>query len=773
MSTLSRDRALSLEGADIICIASANWDAQLWTNSQHLMSRLARKNRVLFVESLGLRTPSARWHDIHRIAGRLINWSRGVQRKQDGLYVYSPVVIPLYRSAWVRKFNFRLLRRRLNRITSDLGFRDPILWTFLPTSSGLIGHLGESLCIYHCVDEYGANPGVPAKVIQEMERSLLSSADLVFTTSKGLYESKRPFNSNTFYLPNVADYDHFRTAADPATVVPADIARLPKPVIGFVGAVSGYKIDFRLLMHVARARPDWSLALIGPVWPGEKGEEVEELSRLENVHFLGGRKYRDLPGYLKGFDVCMIPFALNDTTVNVFPMKFHEYMATGKPIVVVNLPSVLEFKEFCRMAPDYDSFVAAIEDAVNSPATPRNDAIGVARKNTWEARIEHLSDLVRDSANRPRRPVRGTVREKIGIDIRKIHDYGIGRYIRNLVRELALIDPDREYVTFQHTADLPVPGDNFTPVVNRSPKYSVRELISLPRQMKRCGIDLFHSPHYVLPVFRPCPAVVTIHDLIHLFYPPSRAAQAYARTMMFAATRSAERVITVSRASKDDIVRELGVSPEKIVVIYDAVESRFRPIDGGEAREAVERRFGVSGEYILCVGNFLPHKNLLRLVKAFHSVRRRGFGGSLVLAGAQPGSRPELPAAVERLGLEGLVHFPGYVADGDLPALYSGATLFAFPSLYEGFGLPPLESMACGVPVVVSDTPSLNEVIGEAGVRVEPGGEEPFALGILSLLEDSDLRARHVREGLARAASFRWSETARLTLRTYRDVLGE
>ncbi len=762
----------SLEGADIICIASANWDAELWTNSQHIMSRLAKRNRVLFVESLGLRTPTARWHDINRIVGRLVNWSRGVQNKEVNLYVYSPVVIPLYKIPLVRRFNDWLLRRRLNRISTKLGFRSPILWTFLPTSRGLVGHLGEGLCIYHCVDEYGANPGVPARTIHELERDLLTRADLVLTTSKGLYESKRAHNSNTFYLPNVADYHHFRKAAEPETIIPADIRDLPGPVVGFVGAISGYKIDFKLLLHVARAHPEWSLVLIGPIWPGDKADLLNELQQFKNVHFMGTKRYADLPGYLKSFDVCIIPFELNETTVNVFPMKFHEYMATGKPIVVVDLPSVLEFRDFCRMASGYDEFAEAIEESIASDAKPGEEALLVAKQNTWEARIEHISDLVRDT-RRGLRSGRTSRRRmaRIGIDIRKIHDFGIGRYIRNLVAGLAEIDPDREYVTFQDRSGKMVGGVNFTPVINSSPKYSVRELISLPRQMKRFEIDLFHSPHYVLPVMRPCPAVVTIHDLIHLFYPPSPAAKAYAKTMMFAATRSAAKVITVSHASRDDIVRELGVDPRKIDVIYNAVDDRFRPMSHDVAREEVARQFGIEEEYILCVSNFLPHKNISRLIQAFSQVRKAGFSGKLVLAGSDVKGRPALLQKVKQLGLDGSVHFPGFVTDQTLPALYSSCRIFAFPSLYEGFGLPPLEAMACGRPVVTSDTPSMNEVVGDAGVRVDPKRPESIAEGICSLLEDDERHAHFVRAGLERAQDFSWSVTARLTLETYREVL--
>ncbi len=773
MNDSSHEPEPVLEGESILCIASANWDAPLWTNSQHLMSRLARRNRVLFIESLGLRRPKARWEDLYRIGGRLWNWFRGVRRVSDNLYVYSPLIIPLHGSKRVRRLNYWILRTSLARIARKHGFRDPILWTFLPTSSDLVGHLGESRSIYHCVDEYGANPGVPSRVIQEMERKVLGGVDYVFTTSKSLYEGKRKYNANTHYLPNVADADHFRKASLDETEVPEEIRKLPGPVIGFVGALSDYKIDFLLLLHLARAHPEWSIALIGPVWPGVKKREVEELGKMENVHFFGARPYGELPGVLKGFDVCIIPFEVNETTVNVFPMKFHEYLATGKPVVVSDLPSIAEFREHCRMASDPESFARAVEEALEEDGRHAAKRFEVASRNTWEVRIGEIARILGEEPPAlPAYRYRAVPRGRIGIDVRKLRDFGIGTYVRSLVTELSRIDPDREYVVFQgEDADIEW-GENIIPVVDRSPKYSFRELISLPMQMQKHQIDLFHSPHYVLPVARPCRAVVTIHDLIHLFYPPSKAAAAYARAMMTAATRSASRVITVSRSSRDDIVRVLRVDPEKVVVIYNAVDESFRPLDRGRAKEAVAREIDVDGDYILCVSNSLPHKNLARLIRAFGKLRSRGFEGRLVLAGMEPAGAPELIRTVDRLGLGDAVLFPGFVPIPFLPILYNGARLTVFPSLYEGFGLPPLESMACGIPAVVSDTPAISEVVGDAALRVDPKSVDAIEEGIVRLLDDGDLYRSYVERGIERTGAFSWAEAAERTLRVYREVIG-
>lgn len=763
------EKQSEFSGADIICLASGNWDAELWTNSQHLMSRLAKNHRVLFVESLGLRTPGPSRRDVLRVAGRIVNFFRGVRSPRPNLYVHSPLAIPLYRFAWARRFNFYLLRRSLRRIATYLDMKDPILWTFLPTASNLVGHLGERLCIYHCVDEYRANPGVPSETIDQLERELLRHADLVFTTSQGLYDSKRRFNRNTHYLPNVADYEHFRLARDPETPVPAEIQKLQKPVIGFVGAVSDYKIDLDLIAYVAERRSDWNLVLIGPVRSGgEHQSAFDRIAAMPNVHMLGARPYEELPGYIKGFDVCMIPFAINETTKNVFPMKFHEYLATGKPVVVIELPSLKDFRDYCFSARGQDAFVAAIDDALVMPQARPQIPDDIAAANTWESRIESIGQIVDEPRHAARYP--RSVRRRIGIDVRKIYDYGIGRYIRNLIDEFAEIDQDSDYVLFQGDPKSVVDAPNFEIRHERSPKYSVREHMSLPMQMKRARLDLFHSPHYVLPVVRPCPAVVTIHDLIHLKYPPSRAAALYAGVMLRAATRSAQAIITVSHASKADMIELLGVPAERIHVVHNAVEPRFRACDRDVAREEVREQFGIERPYVLCVSNFLRHKNLDRLLPAFLALRNDGFEGDLVIVGGAVDQWPALGEFVRNERLEGRVHFPGYVRDDDLPKLYAGAAVFVFPSLYEGFGLPPLEAMACGTRVVVSDTPSQREVVGEAGVYVDSRNVSAITEGMRRALEIENPEERRLA-GIQRAQKFCWRETAEQTLAIYREVM--
>jgi hypothetical protein len=296
----------------------------MWVNSQHLMSRLARANRVLYVNNTGLRLPGASSADLEKIAKRLRLFVRGPRMVQDNLWVLSPIIVPYYKSAAVRRLNTRFLSWHVRRCLRSYGMDNPVLWVFLPTGVDLVGRLGESAVIYHCVDEYSRNPGVPTSEIQAMDRDLCRRADVVFTTSRGLFEEKRPLNERTRYVPNVANADHFAKALEDGRKTPADLAAIPRPVIGYAGNIASYKVDLPLLEKVATARPDWSFVLVGPVGWGDPNTNVKPLQALANVHFLDRKTYDELPAYVRGFDVCLIPFVKSPVTDSCFPMKFFE-----------------------------------------------------------------------------------------------------------------------------------------------------------------------------------------------------------------------------------------------------------------------------------------------------------------------------------------------------------------------------------------------------------------------------------------------------------------
>jgi glycosyltransferase involved in cell wall biosynthesis len=369
---------------------------------------------------------------------------------------------------------------------------------------------------------------------------------------------------------------------------------------------------------------------------------------------------------------------------------------------------------------------------------------------------------------------------RIGIDARKLHDFGIGTYIRNLLRQLARLDRQSEYVLLCRPEDreaLASLGENFRAVSETAGNYSIAEQLKVPLALRREGVTLFHAPHYVLPPLVRCQSVVTIHDCIHLMFPqylPNRAALAYARTSIAMAARRASRVITVSESSKRDILRFVDAPPEKIDVIYNAYDERFAVEPREEDVVRVRERFQLTDEFVLYAGNVKPHKNLERLIQAFDLVRRRGLDHlKLVVIGDEVSKYAALRRAVHRHQLHKYVRFLGYLPEETLAVMYRLAAVFVFPSLYEGFGLPPLEAMASGTPVVTSNVSSLPEVAGDAARLVDPYDPEAIADGIHTVLTDEAARRSLRLKGLERARQFSWETSVRRVRDIYAEVGAE
>ncbi len=366
---------------------------------------------------------------------------------------------------------------------------------------------------------------------------------------------------------------------------------------------------------------------------------------------------------------------------------------------------------------------------------------------------------------------------RIGIDARKLHDFGIGTYIRNLLRHLARIDQRTEFVLLCRETDAPALkslGEHFRPVVETAGNYSIAEQIRIPLALRREGVTLFHAPHYVLPPLTRCTSVVTIHDCIHLMFPqylPNRLAFGYARASIALAARCATRVMTVSESSKRDILRFVDVDPDKISVIYNAYDERFGVEPQEEDVVRVRERYQLHDEFVLYAGNVKPHKNLERLIAAFQIVRKRGLDHlKLVLIGDEISKYAALRRAVHKYQLHKYVRFLGYLPEETLAVMYRLAGVFVFPSLYEGFGLPPLEAMASGTPVVTSNVSSLPEVAGDAAVLVDPYDPDAIADGIYRVLSDEALRHDLRSKGLLRAHQFSWESSVRRVHDIYTQV---
>jgi glycosyltransferase involved in cell wall biosynthesis len=366
---------------------------------------------------------------------------------------------------------------------------------------------------------------------------------------------------------------------------------------------------------------------------------------------------------------------------------------------------------------------------------------------------------------------------RIAIDARKLRDFGIGTYVRNLLRQLARLDAESEYVLLCRPADVGIErqlGDNFRAVPSTAAPYSVREQFAVPHALHGHAIDVFHTPHYVLPPLVDVPSVVTIHDCIHLMFPqylPNRFAYLYARTFLWTAVHRSARVLTVSETSKRDILRFYPVPEQKIEVIYNAIDERFGQPPSEEEVRRVRERFRLDRAFALYAGNIKPHKNLERLIEAFHQLRQEGFEHlALLIIGDEISKYPTLRRAVHRYKLHKHVRFLGFVPDETLAVLYRLASVFVFPSLYEGFGLPPLEAMASGTPVVTSNVSSLPEVTGGAAVLIDPYDPAAIADGMRRVLTDPALRADLVARGLARVREYSWERSVRRVREVYAEV---
>ena len=368
---------------------------------------------------------------------------------------------------------------------------------------------------------------------------------------------------------------------------------------------------------------------------------------------------------------------------------------------------------------------------------------------------------------------------RVGIDARLLGDFrsGIGRYTSYLVEELGALPGPEEYTLF---LDGPPRGQvgnpRLTPYVIENRHRLLWSFHSLPLKLRRLQLDCFHSvTGYELPFVKRSAFVSTVHDLIPLRFPaltPWRYRMAF-RLLIRRAIRVADRIIAVSESTRRDLIELLHAPVERIRVIHEAVDDRFRPLGNQEILAALRLRYSLPHRFLLFVGLLEPKKNLSGLLQAIACLRRAGRWPSdlrLVVVGDQGWAVGNLPQLVGVLGLEGIVRFLGYVPDSDLPSLYGAAEAFVFPSLYEGFGLPVVEAMACGTPVVASNRGSLPEVAGDAALLLEPDEPEGLAEGIYQVITDPALREEYRQRGLQRARAFSWRRAAEATLTVYHEA---
>lgn len=376
---------------------------------------------------------------------------------------------------------------------------------------------------------------------------------------------------------------------------------------------------------------------------------------------------------------------------------------------------------------------------------------------------------------------------RFGLDARTIQDLypGIGRYVYNLVRALSpLLEGDDTLVVLydpsvrntRHNLEVLQSIPQVEWAACSVPVRSWKEQVRVPGQVRRLDLQSFHAPYSIRPYWLPCPTVVTVFDIIPHLYPsylPSRKARLAFEVGLRLSLWTAHRVIAPSLASAVDLYQHYGVPLHRTSVIPLAAAPEFCPLDGAQVQEALAR-LDLHRPYALYLGTNKPHKNLPRLVEAWAQVMRAWPEGNrrpvLVIAGPEDPRYPEARERAEALGLGQTVRWLGPVAEESLPTLYAGADLFVFPSLYEGFGLPVLEAMACGTPVACARTPALRELVDDSAAQFDPLDVGEMAQVVGDLLRDAAARRTLAEQGAARAMAFTWARTARATLTVYHEA---
>ncbi|MGA9039517.1 MAG: glycosyltransferase family 1 protein [Terriglobales bacterium] len=373
---------------------------------------------------------------------------------------------------------------------------------------------------------------------------------------------------------------------------------------------------------------------------------------------------------------------------------------------------------------------------------------------------------------------------KIAIDIRRITEFGVGTYTRNIVRALARLDHENEYFLIgsgKSVADLNSLSPNFKNIPLPETDTTVKGYMECRAILKRLKCDLLHVPHlFWLPRNLPCPYVMTVHDLLEHMY-GARGSSGLKRSLHFQLTRrvlrGAERILAVSNFTKNEIEKVFGIPSSHLEVIHNAIDPRFLHGHATEAdRQFLAERYQITHPFLLYAGRISPHKNLVRIIEAFSALKAELFKEEkypdlkLIIIGDELSKHPDLRRTVVRGGVQNDVRFLGFVPIDVLRIFYDAAKIFVFPSLYEGFGLPPLEAMAHGTPVLTSNASSLPEVVGGAAVMVNPENVFEIMRGMHRVLLDQALREKLKQRGYEQVKKFSWDESARKILGVYEEV---
>jgi glycosyltransferase involved in cell wall biosynthesis len=719
------------------------------SSCQHLIRRLREHHPIIWVNTIGTRQVKADGVTLRRGVEKLRNWARGLTRVGPQMWVVDLPMLPGLQNRVLRRLNRLLVQLRLRQVLAQLGLPRPVVLTTLPYVGMLIRGLPRRGLVYYCTDDYSHWPSADRETLQSAERDLLGEADLVLAASKSLYDRLSRSARWCEYLPHGVDFAHFASAQTHTPVT--EVADLPGPRIGFFGLIYE-KLNFDLLTAVAHRFDRGSLVMIGP-----SVTRPDEFAALRNVRLLGPKPYTDLPRYLAGLDVLLLPYVDDPMIRQSGPLKLRECLASGKPTVSVDVPEVRALQPHVRVAADTAAYLGQVTEALreragNDLARARQAAVEM---DGWDRRAEllrsHLTRVVRPDVKQPRQ---SQCKPRV-LHLRVVSGQGGGpektllnspRFLDDCYRlRLAYIRPERD-PAYDMPARAAAKGVELADIPERS-GVDVRTVWRLARAIAAFRPHLLHAHDYKtnllglmlgrcfrIPVLTTLHGYVTRGGRLELYYLFDRLS-----------LPRMDHVVCVS----DDLDRHARVTrvPRRRRSLIENAIDTDEYIRRTELAVAKRREGFLQGQLVVgAVGRLSPEKGFDILIRATHQLGQAGADVQLVIAG-EGSARPQLEALIDQLGMHDRVRLVGHRTDPR--DLYEAMDVFVLSSHREGLPNVVLEAMAIGVPVVATRVAGIPRLISDGvnGTLVTPGSVEELTTGLARLLGEPDARARLAAEG--------------------------
>ncbi|MBU8933970.1 MAG: glycosyltransferase [candidate division Zixibacteria bacterium] len=740
MNTKEAKKRYDQLATPIVCYAE-DW-ARLPSSTQHLMRGLSKTHKILWIDSLGLRTPSATPGDMKRIIAKIMKNFAGAKEVEPNIFTMAPIVVPMFHLAIVRWVNRLLLKLYIGRFLRNHQVHTFIQWSSCPTSAIMIGALKEAANVYYIGDEFSEFTQFDASLVHRLENEQMVSSDLMFVVSDRLMETKSRFNPHINKIPHGCDFEHFSSVQKLTKHdIPQELRRINGPVIGYYGLIRDW-FDFEMLKNIFSRRKDWSLVLIGP-----HDTDLSLINNLPNVHLLGPKPYEQLPFYIRGFDICLIPYRKTEITVAANPLKLLEYLSSGKPVVSTDLPSVHPYREGLQLADSEAEMEQVLADTIDGKNIPPKEVgMEIARTNSWQSRIEKVEQAMERDVYPLIYPDSHQARPVVLHLIAGMGIAGAEKVLLNLLSQSSRSSYDLRVASFVRKEDgagveLLRASAKLGAVVDRIPisikkGWDISNLLAMRRLIRRHGAEIVHTHGYKSDIvgsiagrWAGIPVVATAHGFTSS---DGRLGLNEKIGRMF--LKRVRKIIAVSKNVQTVLV-QTGINENKILTIPNAVDFEYF---AGEAELDFRSEWQVAeGEILIgTAGRLSYEKNQLDLIRAFSKLAPELMRKCKLVIAGEGELADQLVQATRDSDLTDRVIFPGFVHD--MRSFYKALDLFCLPSIVEASPLTVLEAAATGCPVIASNVGSIGELIidGTDGFLIEPKDSYHLA-ACLSLLAGS------------------------------------